>query len=104
VFFGLQPIIPIHEVIHGLVLVAHGPVTVRHQHLPEEAAHSTHGKGRQGGGGCKAAMNFWLCVRSEGGFRGLQSVKSGWKERASYVEREEWLAAITQWWKPSAFC
>jgi hypothetical protein len=43
-FFSLQPIIPIHDVIYGLVLVAHGPVAGRYQHLPKEAGHSTHKK------------------------------------------------------------
>jgi hypothetical protein len=44
-FFGLQPIIPIHEVIHGLVLVAQGPVAGRHQYLPTEAGRQLTEKG-----------------------------------------------------------
>ena len=41
-------------------------------------------------------------VASEGGFWGVQSLKSGGKEGASYAEREELPAAITHWLNPSA--
>jgi hypothetical protein len=41
-------------------------------------------------------------VRSEGGFSGLQPLKSGGKEGASYAEQEKLLAAITHGLDPSA--
>jgi hypothetical protein len=41
--------------------------------------------------------------RNEGGFRGFQSLEIRWKEGASYVERNKWLAAITHWLKQTGF-